>query len=169
MQRPVSSDLVVIAGIRLEGAAQGDFTHDHNVVEALAPDRSDEPFNMAILPRRAWRGRVVPDPHGLQAATDDCPVRPVAIPKEIARSLIPGECLGDLARDPVRGWVRGDVDCSRMDTGSCRAHENPTRPAPAEALRIRRGPSCGPHLGSAVMSYRADGEAPVASEPTWAS
>ena len=41
-----------------------------NVVEALTPDRSDEPFDMAILPRRAWRGRVVTDPHGLQSAPD---------------------------------------------------------------------------------------------------
>ncbi len=95
MQRPVRSDLVVVAGIRLECAAQGGFTHDHNMVETLAPDRSDEPFDMAILPGRVWRNRVVTDPHGMQSATDDCPVRPVAIPKEITRHLIPGECLGD--------------------------------------------------------------------------
>jgi len=73
------------------------------MVEALAPDRSDEPFDMAILPRRAWCDRVVTDPYGSQSATDDCPVRLVAIPKEIARGLIPGECLGDLARDPFCG------------------------------------------------------------------
>jgi hypothetical protein len=48
-------------------------------------------------------------PHGLQSATDDCPVRPVAIPKQMARCLIPGECLGDLVRDPFGSRVRGDV------------------------------------------------------------
>ena len=53
VQRPVRSDLVVVAGIRLEGLAQVRFTHDHNMVEALPPDRSDKPFDMAILPRRA--------------------------------------------------------------------------------------------------------------------
>src|SRR5882757_7481384 len=109
MHRPVSSDLVVIAVIRLERAAQGSFTHDHNMVEAIAPDRSDEPFDMAILPRRAWCARMVTDSHGPQSAMDDCPVRPVAIPKEIARGLIPGECLGDLPGDPFRGRVCGGV------------------------------------------------------------
>ena len=105
----MSSDLVVIAGIRLEGAEQGGFTHDHNMVEALAPDRSDEPFDMAILPRRAWCARMVTNPHGSQSAMDDCPLKPVAIPKEIARGLIPGECLGELARDPFRRQVCGGV------------------------------------------------------------
>jgi len=64
---------------------------------------------MAILPWRTWHGRVVTDPRGAQSATDDCTVRLVAIPKEIARSLIPGERLDDLARDPFRGRIRGDV------------------------------------------------------------
>jgi hypothetical protein len=63
VQRPVSSNLVVVAGIRLEGSAQVRFTHDHNMVEALPPDRSDKPFDMAILPRRAGCGRMVTDPH----------------------------------------------------------------------------------------------------------
>src|SRR5258708_36530692 len=109
MQRPVSSDLVVIAGIRLEGAAQGSFTHDHNMVEALAPDRSDEPFDMAILPRRARCGRMVTDSQGPQSAMDDCTVRPDAIPKEIARGLLPGERLGDVPGRPFRGRVGGGV------------------------------------------------------------
>jgi hypothetical protein len=52
----VRSDLVEIAGVRLEGAVQRDFTHDHDMVEALAPDRFYEPLDMAILPRRARRG-----------------------------------------------------------------------------------------------------------------
>src|SRR5260370_21438722 len=79
------------------------------MVEAVAPDRSDEPFDMAVLPRRAWRGRVVANSHGLQSASDDRPVGPVSITKKIARSSIPRECLGDLPRDPFRGWVGRDV------------------------------------------------------------
>src|SRR5260370_7963428 len=40
---------------------------------------------------------------------NDCPVRPVATPKQISRCLIPRECLGDLARDPFCGRICGDV------------------------------------------------------------
>jgi hypothetical protein len=34
---------------------------DNDVVYTLTPDRSDQPFGKAILPRRGWRGRLVPD------------------------------------------------------------------------------------------------------------
>jgi hypothetical protein len=44
---------------------------DNDVVNTLTPDRSDQPFGKAILPRRGWRGRVVPDAHGAQSAYDD--------------------------------------------------------------------------------------------------
>jgi hypothetical protein len=35
--------------------------YDH-VVEAFATNRSDEPLNVTVLPRRAWRRRMVADP-----------------------------------------------------------------------------------------------------------
>ncbi len=36
--------------------------HDH-VVEAFPTNRSDEPLNVAILPRSAWCRRMIADPH----------------------------------------------------------------------------------------------------------
>ena len=50
--------------------------HDH-MVEAFPADRADKPFDVAILPRRAWRYRMVADPHRLQSARDDGAVKPV--------------------------------------------------------------------------------------------
>ena len=38
----------------------------HDMVETLASDRSDQPFNMTVLPRRAWRDRPISDAHGSQ-------------------------------------------------------------------------------------------------------
>jgi hypothetical protein len=35
--------------------------HDE-MVERFATDRSDEPLNVAVLPRRAWCGGVISDP-----------------------------------------------------------------------------------------------------------
>jgi hypothetical protein len=48
---------------------------------------------------------------------DDCRVRPVAIPKEIARGPIPGECLSDLPGDPFRGQVCGGVGTHQTGQG----------------------------------------------------
>lgn len=46
------SDIIVIAGIGSQKLAQMSLTQNNEVVHALAPDRSDQPFGASILPRR---------------------------------------------------------------------------------------------------------------------
>src|SRR5258708_12669168 len=72
---------------------------DNDVVQTLAPDRSDQPFGKAILP-------------GTQSACDDRTVDAIPVPDHVARSLVPGECLRYLTRDPHPtrlGHVFGDT------------------------------------------------------------
>src|ERR1700686_1023582 len=83
---------------------------DNDVVQALAPDRSDQPFGKAVLPGRGWRGRLVPDAHGAQSARDEAAIDPVAIADEVVRSLIPGKCFRDLACNPFCRRICCDVD-----------------------------------------------------------
>ena len=67
------------------------------MVRALASDRPDQPFGEAVLPRRAWSNRLVADAHGSQSVHDGSAVDPIPIADQVARGLIPSECLGDLA------------------------------------------------------------------------
>jgi len=83
---------------------------DDEMVQALAPDRPDQPFGKAILPRRSRCNRLVPDAHGANSAHDDGAVDLIPIPNEVLRRLIPGECLGQLACDPFSRRVCCDVD-----------------------------------------------------------
>src|SRR6202051_4649446 len=83
---------------------------DNDVVNTFTPDRSDQPFHKAILPRRGWCGRPVPDAHGAQSARDDAAIDPVAIADEVARSLIPGKRLRHLTCDPFGRGICCDVD-----------------------------------------------------------
>src|SRR5437870_12959115 len=85
--------------------AQGD-----HMVDALASDRSDQSFGEPVLPRRAWSDRFVADAHGAQSVPDGSAVDLIPIVDQVARGLIPRECLRDLACDPVRGPTRGDAD-----------------------------------------------------------
>src|SRR6266403_1398288 len=41
------------------------------MVDALASDRSDQPFGEAVLPRRAWGDGLVADAHGAQSRLFD--------------------------------------------------------------------------------------------------
>src|SRR5450755_417471 len=83
---------------------------DNDVVQALAPDRSDQPFGKAVLPGRGWRGRLVPDAHGAQSACDDAAIDPIPIADEVARSLIPRKCFRYLTCNPFCRRICCDVD-----------------------------------------------------------
>ena len=66
-------------------------TKNDDMIQALAADRSDQPFGKAILPGRGWCGRLVPDAHSAQSARDDAAIDPVAIVDQVVRSLSQGK------------------------------------------------------------------------------
>src|SRR5258706_2535791 len=98
------SDVVVIACVRLQNLAQMRLAQDNDVVHTLTPDRSDQPFGNAILPRRGWCGRLVSYAHAAQSARDDAAIDLVAIADEVVRSLIPRKCVCYLTCKPFRRW-----------------------------------------------------------------
>src|SRR5260221_7020736 len=110
------SDVVVIACVRLQNLTQMHLAQDNDVVHTLTPDRSDQPFRKAILPRRGWCGGLVPDAHGAQSAGDDAAIDPVPSADEGVRTLIPRKCLRYLTCNPFYRRICCDVD---LDKVSC--------------------------------------------------
>src|SRR6266566_9656059 len=102
VERPMSPQLIIISGILRQYPAQVRFAQNNHMVDALASDRSDQPFGEAVLPRRARGDGLVTDAHGSESARDGSAVDPIPITDQVARGLIPMECFGDLACDPVR-------------------------------------------------------------------
>ena len=49
--RPMCSDAIVVASVRFQNSAQMCLAPNNDVIQTLAPDRSDQPFGKAILPR----------------------------------------------------------------------------------------------------------------------
>src|SRR3984893_613358 len=97
-------------GVRFQNPTQMRLAQDNHMIDALAPDRSDQPFSKAILPRRGWCSGLVPDAHGTQSARDDNAVDSIPISDHIARSHFPGKSLGDLTCNPLRRRVGCDVN-----------------------------------------------------------
>src|SRR6266478_5050248 len=106
------SDVVVVACVRFQYLAQMHLAQDNDVVHTFTPDRSDQPFSKAILPRRAWCGWLVPDAHGAQSARDDAAIYPVA--DEVARSLVPRKSLRYLKCNPFCCRICCDVDPDKI-------------------------------------------------------
>ena len=109
-QRSVGPEFVVVVGIRGQDPAQVRVAPDHDVVQALSPDRADESFDVSILPGRSRRGWSVPNAHGSETSRYGMAVRGVSVPDEVSGCLIPGEGLGDLVGSPFGGRIGGDVD-----------------------------------------------------------
>src|SRR5712671_1643273 len=82
------SDAIVIVGVGFQDPTQMHLAQDNDVVHTFTPDRADQPFGKAILPRRGWCGRSV----------------------AVARSLIPRKRLRYLTRDPFGRGICCDVD-----------------------------------------------------------
>ena len=85
-------------------------TKNDDMIKALAADRSDQPFGIAILPRRGWCGRLVPDAHGAQSAFDDGTIDAIPVSDEVLWGLIPRKSLRYLTRNPFRCRVCCDID-----------------------------------------------------------
>src|SRR3979490_135281 len=108
------SDPVVVASIRSQNPAQVCLAQDNDVVHTFTPDRSDQPFDKPILPRRGWGGGLVPDAHSAQSASNDAAIDPIPIADEVARRLIPRKSLGDLTRNPLGRRICSDVDPDKV-------------------------------------------------------
>jgi len=83
------------------------FAEDNHVIEAVPPDRTDQPLRVAILPRRPRRTRSIPDAHCLKAPDEDFAIRTVSITDEISRCLVPATGFSQLTGNPFGVWMRG--------------------------------------------------------------
>src|SRR6476620_4255910 len=112
----MGSHIVVIVCVGSQNAAQMRFAPNDDMIDALTPDRPDQPFGKAILPGRGWCGRLVPDAHGTQSARDDDAIDSIPISDHIARSHVARKSLGYLTCNPLRRRVGCDVNPDEIST-----------------------------------------------------
>src|SRR3979411_3549014 len=116
------SNLVAIASIGSQDSAQMRLAQEDERVNTLAPDRPDQPFGKAILPRRGWGRRLVPDAHGAQSACDDGTIDAIPIADEVFWGIIPGKRLGHLTLNPIRCRVCCDMTPDELAAVASGAH-----------------------------------------------
>ena len=83
------------------------FTEDNHMIEAVPPDRTNQPLRLSILPGRPRRTRLIPDAHCLKAADEDFAIRTVSITDEISRCLVPATGFSQLTGNPFGVRMRG--------------------------------------------------------------
>jgi hypothetical protein len=92
--------------------------HDH-VVRALAPWRTDQALNKAVLPGRAEGRWPIPNTHRSDASFEHGAKCSVIVANEIFRRRVPWERFSDLARQPLGRRGAGHRKPQQLPTLKC--------------------------------------------------
>src|ERR1700730_11337402 len=103
------SHLVIIFHIREQQVTEVALAEYNNVVKAFPSDRTDQSFSICVLPRGTRRCRSVANAHRSKSTDKDLTVGAVPVTNEIAGSLFPAACFGELICNPFCGRVRYDA------------------------------------------------------------
>ena len=106
-QRQMGPPLIVIGEIRGQNPPKMPRTKDENVIQAVTPQRSNQPFSIWVLPGRPGRCWSISDPHRPNPAREDRPVGAIIVAHQIGRRSLPRKCLDNLLRQPLRGRMPG--------------------------------------------------------------
>ena len=75
----MGASLVVISLIRFEQVTKMRLAKYNNMIQAIPPDRADQPFRISVLPWRSHRSRPITNAHRLKAADENVAVDGVAV------------------------------------------------------------------------------------------
>src|SRR3981189_2616672 len=108
------SDAIVVASVRFQNSGQMCLAQNNDVIQTLAPNRSDQPFGKAVLPGGGRCNESVPDAHGAKSTCDRRTIDTIPVTDHVARSFIPRECFCDLAHNPIRGRMSCEPDPDQL-------------------------------------------------------
>src|SRR3954471_19449469 len=98
------------------------------MIKALASDRADQSFRIAVLPRRSRRCRSVANAHRANAPNECLAVDAVAITNEVLRRALPTESLRDLLGDPFGSRVGSDAEPQDASTAMSKNEQSIQQP-----------------------------------------
>src|SRR5919106_2897759 len=110
VEREMGTRPVVVGEVPGEEAVEVSLAEHEDMIQALAPDRADEPLAERVLPRALRRREHLLDPHALHAAPELLAIDLVAITQEIAWGGVVWEGVDELLRGPGGGGVLGHVE-----------------------------------------------------------
>ena len=98
---------MIIRHERLHVPIQRAFVEDNHVAQTLAPEGTDQAFDVRALPRRSRGRKDFLNAHILDLLREFIAEDPIAIPQQITRRGIPRKCVAELLGSPLRGGVGG--------------------------------------------------------------
>src|SRR2546426_8674508 len=103
VERKMSASAVIVLEVAGQDAAEVAFAENENVIQTLAPDRTDEALGERILPGAVRRGKDFIDTHALDPVPKLLAVDLVTIAQKIGGRGVVWKGLDDLLGGPVSG------------------------------------------------------------------
>ena len=82
--------------------------HEH-VVQALAPNRTNDALDVGPLPGGSWGAPHFADTHVSHLVSEGMAEDRIAVAQQVARKLVKGEGFAQLLSGPLRGGVGGHI------------------------------------------------------------
>src|SRR3954451_22599274 len=99
----MSAPAVVIRNIRGEGTTERALSEDDDVIQTLAANGTNEPFDIGPLPGRSRCGKHLFDAHRLHLIDEVLPEDSITIAQQILGRAVPGKGFPQLLGCPLRG------------------------------------------------------------------
>ncbi len=103
LQSQVRPAPMIVIHETLRVTVQAPFAEHDDVVQVLAADGADDPFDICPLPGGTWCRQHLVDPHGFDLVHEFFPEDLVAIAQQIAGCSVPGKGFSALLRCLLRG------------------------------------------------------------------
>src|SRR5260370_2962144 len=113
----------VVFEIALQDAAQPGLMEDNDVVQALAPNGTDETLNVGILPRALRCSQDFVNAHPSSCLTKLLSIDCVAVAQQVPRGIVPRECFQKLSSSPFACLVSGHSEMHRTSPIMAKNHE----------------------------------------------
>ena len=154
LEREVRPRAVVVAEVAVKTTTEVSLIQDDHVVEELAADGADHPFDEGILPGRAWCSENLGDEHALHPSPKLAAVDAVSIPEYVARRRVIGERLDNLLRRPGGSGGIGDVKVHELAAMMHQDHEHVEY---SEGRGRNHEEVDGDEIGEVILEERAPG------------
>ena len=115
---------MVIICIRRKVLVQRSFAEHDHLIQALAADRADQPFDVRPLPRRSWRRQHLLDPLRFHLVYELLAEDLVAVAEQVARCSVPGERFPQLLRCPLGSRMLCHPEVDNAPTVVCQNQEH---------------------------------------------
>ncbi len=129
---------MIVVDVFAQDSPEVSLVEDDHMIETLAPNASDDPFDVGALPRGARCRRNLLDVESRNAPFEVRPVDSILVSQHVTRHRIPRKGIDDLLRGPLCRRMLRDIEMDDAPAKDLRSvGPEPAQEHPKATVQIR--------------------------------